>query len=319
MRLENSVGHARWQDHIAWNSTLIVLRGVAQVMFQPHAGTGLLFVAGLAVGSPLVALGAFLGSAIGTGVALLLKFDRTELRDGIYGFNSALVGLALLVLLRPVPTTWALLVLGAALASIVTRLARQFVPFPTYTAPFVLVTWLALALVHGAAGKSIDRTPPTAPRTPASFVESVLAGEAEVMLGSSAVTGFLFLAGIALSDWRHATLALIGSVVGTLQAIYHHDPSGSISLGLYGYNASLAAMAIWLSRSSLALSILAAVVSVPLTEFFPKTLGIPALTAPFVVASWIVLAFLALDPLLGRTMNKASDVQRADQPKAEVT
>ncbi|AGA25582.1 urea transporter [Singulisphaera acidiphila] len=297
----------------------IVLRGVAQVMFQPHAGTGLLFVAGLAVGSPLVALGAFLGSAIGTGVAFLLKFDRTELRDGIYGFNSALVGLALLVLLHPVPATWALLVLGSALAAIVTHLARRFVPFPTYTAPFVLVTWLALALVHGVAGKSIDTSPPAAPRTPAGFVEAVLAGEAEVMLGSSAVTGILFLAGIALSDWRHATLALIGSVVGTLQSIYHHDPSGSISLGLYGYNASLAAMAIWLSRSSLALSILAAVVSVPLTEFFPKALGIPALTAPFVVASWIVLALLALDPLLGRTMNKASNVQRADQPKAEVT
>ncbi|WP_074316847.1 urea transporter [Singulisphaera sp. GP187] len=309
-----------WQHGIAWTSTLVVLRGVAQVMFQPHAGTGLLFVIGLAVGSPLVALGAILGSAIGTGVAIILKYDRIEIGDGIYGFNSALVGLALLVLLRPVPTTWVLLVLGSALASIVTRLARQFMSFPTYTAPFVLVTWLALALLHGVSGHSLDTIPPPTPRTPVGFVESVLAGEAEVMLGSSAVTGILFLAGIALSNWRHALLALIGSVVGTLQAIYHNDPSGSISIGLYGYNASLAAMAIWLSRSSLALSILAAVVSVPITEFFPKALGVPALTAPFVIASWIVLALLALDPVLGMTLSVGSKkVQRVDQPEAEVS
>ncbi|WP_406697057.1 urea transporter [Singulisphaera sp. Ch08] len=307
-----------WQYGVAWTSTLVVLRGIAQVMFQPHAGTGLLFLAGLAVGSPLVALGAILGSAIGTGVAVVLRYDRNEISDGIYGFNSALVGLALLVLLRPVPMTWVLLVLGAALASVVTRLARQFAPFPTYTAPFVLVTWLALVLVHGVAGKSIDTIPAPAPRSPSTFIESVLAGEAEVMLGSRSLPGALFLMGIALSNWRHAVLALIGSVVGTLQSIYHNDPSGSVSLGLYGYNASLAAMAIWLARSSLALSILAAVVSVPLTEFFPKALGIPALTAPFVIASWIVLALLALDPYLGRTVNGVSKVQSADQPEAEV-
>lgn len=309
---------AEWQSGLPWITTLIILRGVAQVMFQPHAGTGLLFVAGLAVGSPLVALGAVLGSALGTGVAALLKFDRTELNDGIYGFNSALVGLALLVFLRPMPTTWVLLVLAAALAAFVTWLMRRFVPFPTYTAPFVLVTWLALLVVHGSFGPSLDTVAPPSPRTPSGFVESVLAGEAEVMLGSSALTGLLFLGGIAISNWRHAILALVGSIVGTLQAAYHSDPSGSISLGLYGYNASLAAMAIWLSRPSLGLSILAAVVSVVLTEFFPKALGIPALTAPFVVASWIVLTLMALDPVLGQAANGDSQRQGADHPEAEV-
>ena len=72
---------AGWQQPIAWDAMRVVLRGIAQVMFQPHAGTGLLFVAGLAVGSPLVALGALLGSAIGTG--------RSKIRTGLNACLSA--------------------------------------------------------------------------------------------------------------------------------------------------------------------------------------------------------------------------------------
>ncbi|WZO96327.1 urea transporter [Isosphaeraceae bacterium EP7] len=280
----------RWNGAVGARRIMsVVLRGVAQVMFQPHAGTGLLFVIGLAFGSPLFAAGALLGSLIGSAVAVALKFPADEIEQGIYGFNSALVGLALLVLLRPVPTTWILIVVGCVLASLVTRLARQFLPFPTYTAPFVLVTWAALLTAHGMAGNSIDPPHSPVPVESAGFLRSVLAGEAEVMLGASSLTGAFFLIGIALSDPRHAILALVGSTVGTLTAMYHGDPDPSVSLGLYGYNAALTAMAVYLWRRSLLVPILGALISVPLTEFFPKSLGLPALTAPFVVASWIVL------------------------------
>ncbi|WP_165221654.1 urea transporter [Aquisphaera insulae] len=282
-------------------AVLVVLRGVAQVMFQPSAATGAFFLAGLAVGSPLVAFGALLGSAIGTATALLGEFPREEIERGLYGFNSALVGVAPLVLLQPRPTTWAAIVIGCMLAAIVTRLCRRYVPFPTYTAPFIAVTWALLLAVHGMSGRGIDAPPGPAPAvtaSPAGFLSEVLAGEAEVWLGTSPLTGLLFLVGIALSEWRHAAMAVIGSVAGTLLAFYHRDPEASIALGIYGYNAALAAMAIWLARPSLVPVLLAALVSVPLTEFFPSSLGLPALTAPFVAASWIVLILLALDPYL---------------------
>lgn len=45
---------------------LIVLRGVGQVFFQENALTGLLFVIGIAVSSPLMAIGAIIGSTVGT-------------------------------------------------------------------------------------------------------------------------------------------------------------------------------------------------------------------------------------------------------------
>jgi urea transporter len=46
--------------------------------------------------------------------------------------------------------------------------------------------------------------------------------------------------------------------------------------------------------------ILAAIISVPLTEFFPSWLGIPGLTAPFVAAAWIVIAVGQLEDLFVR-------------------
>jgi len=277
-----------------------VLRGVAQVMFQPHAGTGILFVVGLALGSPLVAVGALLGSALGTGLAWLLNYDREEIKNGIYGFNSSLVGIGLLTLLQPAPMTWVLVVLGSLLASPATYYMRQYLPFPTYTTPFILVTWLALVVGHGTIGHKLDAKPPALPEHELNFFDSILAGEAEVMLGASSLTGILFVVGIALSDWRHALIAVLGSAIGTWQARTHLDLEGNIALGIYGYNATLAAMAIWLSKSSLSGVLLSAIISVPLVEYFPKASGLPALTAPFVVATWMVLAFDGLDPLIGR-------------------
>lgn len=280
----------------ARNAVLIILRGVGQVMFQAHAGTGLCFLAGIAVASPVMLAGGVIGAILGPLVAYLAKFDRNEIADGIHGFNPTLVGLATVFLLRPgSPTTWMLLVVGCVAATLITYLARRFLKFPTYTAPFIVTTWAVLAIAHAVAGPSID-VPPSAPVIASGgFFREVLRGEAEVMFGANLATGILFLVGIALSSPWHATMALMGSVVGTALAAYHGDASQPLSIGIYGYNAALAAMAIFLTRRSFTLSILAAAIATMLTEFFPKALGLPALTAPFVVASWIVLALLCAE------------------------
>jgi urea transporter len=80
----------------------------------------------------------------------------------------------------------------------------------------------------------------------------------------------------------------------------------SIALGLYGYNATLAAVALFLWRRSLIPPLLGILLSVPLTELLPM-LGLPALTAPFVLATWIVLSFGWLDGrLFGEKVAPAS-------------
>ena len=276
-----------------------VLRGLGQVMFQRNAVTGLLFLAGLAIASPWLAVGAGAGSVIGTVVASLLRFSAGDIDDGIYGFNSALVGAAAVALLPATAITWGLAAAGAAVAAPVTWLLRRQLHFPTYTAGFVLVAW-GMLLVAGLVG---DRLQPATPAVAVKagwegFAEEVAAGLAEVMFSSKAASGLCFLAGIAVSSWRQAVVAVLGAALGTLGAMYHGDPAGSVALGMYGYNAALAAMAAYLARPSLLPAALAAFASVPLVEFFPSTLGVPALTAPFIMAAWIVLAFMAIDAAL---------------------
>ncbi len=265
---------------------LAVFRGIGQVFFQENALTGACFALGIAFSSPLMAVGSIVGSAIGTATARLMKFDRSEESAGIYGFNSALVGIAALFFFKVGALCIALLVVGSVAAALVTWLMRRYVPFPTYTAPFIVTTWALYFLGLSLGAAPVEAGAPVT----AGFVEAVAHGIGQVMFQASIWTALLFLIGIALNDWRHALWVVAASVVGTLVGVYHHDSSEEIAaLGIYGYNATLAAIALFLWRRSLIPPLLGILLSVPITENFPM-LGLPALTAPFVLATWIVLA-----------------------------
>jgi len=191
-------------------------------------------------------------------------------------------------------------------ATIATKLVRAHVPFPTYTSPFIVVTWgiFFLGPMLGAAG--VESSGETTVRSSIALLktEAVAHGVSQVMFQASLWTGILFLAGIGVSEWRHAVLVLLGSIVGMLAASYHATASSgaihierllelthgaNIALGLYGYNATLVAVALFLWRRSLMPILLGTILSVPLTELVPL-LGLPALTAPFVLATWLVMS-----------------------------
>ena len=283
-----------------------ILRGIGQVFFQENAWTGGCFALGIAISSPLMALGAVVGAAIGAATARVLKFDEKELTAGIYGFNSTLVGIATLFFFRPGVMSSFLLVGGCVVATLLTWLARKYVPFPTYTAPFIVTTWVLFLL-----GKALSVSPVElgGPLEGAGMVQAVAHGVSQVMFQASLWTGLLFLVGIALSNWEHAVWVLLGSIVGMLVGSYHAtaaarvlDPESlverglleNVALGLYGYNATLAAVALFLWRRSLIPPLLGMLLAVLLTDLIPM-LGLPALTAPFVLVTWLVLAFGWLD------------------------
>src|SRR5262249_34144618 len=96
---------------------------------------------------------------------------------------------------------------------------------------------------------------------------------------------------------------LAGSIAGMLVAWHHTteatraiDPErlvdralfDNIALGLYGFNATLAPVALYLWRRSLVAPVLGMLLTVPIAELVSR-LGVPALTAPFVLATWLVL------------------------------
>jgi len=289
---------------------LVVLRGVGQVFFQENALTGALFIVGLALSSPLMAAGAVVGSAIGTAVAWGLKYDKAETQGGIYGFNSTLVGIASFFFFPPGILLIGFLIAGCVVAAFVTRFMRSSLPFPTYTTPFIVTTWGVFFLGQALGLVPDPGAAPLVPNPQSGFyVEAAAHGIGQVMFQGSHWTGLFFLLGIALSERRHAILVLTGSAVGMLVALYHFtlgadaiDPERLITrsafdvikLGLYGYNATLAPVALYLWKKSLIAPVLGMLLSVPLTELFPW-LGLPALTAPFVLAVWIVLILEQLE------------------------
>lgn len=284
------------------------------MFFQENALTGLLFVIGIALCSPIMAAGLLVGAVIGTAVAHFMKFDQGEVTAGIYGFNAALVGIATLFFFQLGMVSIALLLVGCVAVTFLTRAMRQFVPFPTYTMPFVLTTWVIFFAGNAAGAPPFDLTTKAlVPNFAMPFhVEATAHGIGQVMFQGSFWTGLFFLVGIAINDKRHATWVLLGSIVGMLVASYHIevgsraiDPERLINrsqyetilLGLYGYNATLAAVALSLWRKSIIPPILGILLSVPLTEFVPM-LGLPALTAPFVLATWLVILLGQLETML---------------------
>jgi urea transporter len=276
------------------------LRGIGQVFFQDNALTGACFAVGIAISSPLMGLGALLGTAIGTATAKLARFDAAETRDGIYGFNATLVGIASFFFFQPGPASVILLLVGGVAATFLTRVLRKLLPFPTYTSPFVLTAW-----AHWLLGPAIGAAwvGPGEPPTAANPLIATANGISQVMFQANVGTALLFVAGIALHNWRHALWVVAASALGVVVANYHVTPaqraldperlvprflSENINLGLYSYNATLPALALFLWRRSLIPALLGILLSVPLTELLPMT-GLPALTAPFILATWVVL------------------------------
>lgn len=298
----------------------VVFRGIGQIIFQENAITGVLFVAGILLGAPLEAAGIVLGAAIGTATAHLMNFDKGDVVAGIYGFNAALVGIATFFFFQLGVGSILLMVVGCIAAAFLTMLMKKHVPFPTYTTPFILVTW-AIYLLAPLVGAAMHE--PGYPADPVEIpyvIEAVAHGVGQVMFQGTLAAGILFLIGMAVGDWRHAAWVLAGSVVGMAMATFHLtvgasalDPHqlvershfANVALGLYGYNATLTAVALFLWRRSLIPPLLGMVLTVPLTEFIPL-LGIPALTAPFVLATWIILVLGRLDRQLFKEASPAA-------------
>jgi urea transporter len=288
----DSLERARLPESVSQN-WLIPLTGLGQIMFQNSALTGAFFLTGIAIVSPLVAAGAIVGSAVGTVTAHFLRYDRDEIRDGIYGFNSALVGIALLSHNQPYLLTLALALAGSIAATPLTQAMRQRLPVPSYTAPFIVTTWVAFYVAQELDIPVVVAPPVTAEQS-LDVTVAVVRGLSEVMFQANVLTGALIFIGILLCSWKGAIWSIIGSLVGLLTGLSYHEPEATLSLGLYGYNAALTAMALALYRPSVLLPFVGAVMSVPFTEKLPL-IGLPTLTTPFVIASWIVIAMDRLD------------------------
>jgi urea transporter len=292
------------------------LRGVGQVMFQDNPLSGLLFLAAVAWGAVAadaieVLVGGALALLSGTLMAMWLRADARSLAAGLYGYNAVLVGLALPTFLAPSPLLWCYVVLGGAV-SVVCMLGTVNVTrawsVSALTFPFVLTSWLLLLATYGFAGlegtalpfanqvEPIDASAASL-LDPAGFAAGVLHSVSQVFLKGDGVSALLFLAGLAASSLSAAAFGLGGAVLAVLSAHALGAESELISAGLMGFSPVLTAIALGTVFYAPAPRVAAyAVLGTVFTVIVQAALnvllapfGIPTLTAPFVLATWLFM------------------------------
>lgn len=292
----------------------LYLKGAGQVMFQGNIWTGIFFLAGIFYGAydadmPAVAWGAVIGTFMSTITGYLLKYPADRGINGLWGFNGILVGCALPTFLGNTPQMWLALVIFSSMTTwVMYGLNLLLAPYKvsSFTFPFVLTTWfilMAARIMHALPDSGLG-----APELPGNFSAAFdtsfkslliywLRGISQVFLIKSWVTGLLFLIGLFISSRWAACWAAIGSAVSLAIAILYECNGADIANGLFGFSPVLTAIALgttfyhvnWRTAIWALLGIFATVFIQAAMDTFFSPIGIPTLTGPFCVATWLFL------------------------------
>lgn len=289
-------------------------RGIGQVMFQDNILTGFIFLIGIFWGAyeegiGIVAWGALVGVLASTLTGYILHLPDIRGAQGLWGFNGVLVGCAFPTFLGNTLWMWLALILCSAMTTWVRTgmdniLSRWKISSLTF--PFVLSTWvflLAARLFHGIPPVNMG-TPEFAvganealDMTFGALVVYWLKGISQVFLINSWVTGIFFLVALAVSNWRAAIWAAVASAVALATVIMWKGPGEDIANGLYGFSAVLTGIALgatfcnnsWKASVWTLIAIVATVFVQGATNAFFSPMGLPTLTGPFCLATWIFL------------------------------
>lgn len=263
----------------------VVLRGVGQVFFQNNALTGLIFLAGIFYNSSVLGLGAILGNIISTYSARLFGYNKEDIENGLYGFNGTLTGIAILFFFELNIITIIAIIIGSIISTLLMYLIKRKIP--AYTSPFVISTWIVICILlflfpnyFITSGSEVVYH--------INIFESVTKGFGEVMFQDNIITGLFFIFGILLNSPKYFYYALYGSIFSIIIAYIFSFPLTAINLGLFSYNAILTSMAFANEKRSLFFSTFGIILSILIILIFNK-FGAIALTAPFVVSTWIIL------------------------------
>lgn len=297
-------------SHFLLNFLDCVLRGVGQVMLQNNSYAGLLFLIGIFYNSALFGVAVLLGATVSTATAVLLDVDRALVRAGLFGFNGGLVAVALLYFLQPDILTWGCVIFAAACSTIIMAAMLTLLDvweIPALTAPFVF-TSLCFFLATARFGRlQSTHLLPTAglPKavtvegvvTASTVAEGVFNGIAQVFFQGNVITGILFAVGLIISSRIACAAALAGSLTGLLVAWGMGAAEPAIRSGAFGFNSVLVAIALGgvffvLNRTSIIYALLATIATAVVFAAVSaalEPLGVPALTLPFVLVTWVFL------------------------------
>nr|XP_020841410.1 urea transporter 1 isoform X4 [Phascolarctos cinereus] len=244
-----------------------ILRGVSQVVFINNPISGIIIIAGLLVQSPWWTLTGCLGNIVSTLTALLLSQDSPIFSSAL-GSVFSKWDLPVLTL----PFNMALTMYSAATGS-----KNPFFPTKVATTSVSNVTWSQINVPE--------------------LLKAIPVGVGQIYGCDNPWTGGLFLVAILLSSPLMGLHAAIGSTVGIIAGLTLSASFDDIYVGLWGYNSSLACMAIggifmaltWQTHLlSLACALFTAYLTAALTNMM-AVFGLSTCTWPFCLATLIFL------------------------------
>lgn len=293
------------------------LRGISQVFFIVNAVTGVVILIAIMVSSWSLGVIALLSSIIGTLIGKIGGAPANSLNNGLYGYNSVLAGMAMTLFLTG-SSKWIIALIAAAITAIFAATIVHFmknVDLPILTIPFILLTWFMLLVSYRL--KAFHLSESLVPQSLAyweleiagkvNWVEGFFTGIGQIFFLDNALSGVILFIAIFTGSWRFGLFAVIGNAIGLLLAYGLGGEHSLIFRGLYGYNTILTCMAVAVvfsteaNRFRFISGIVAACVTVLLTaSIFTWILpyGLPVLTLPFVLTTWLFLGARKVLPKL---------------------
>lgn len=284
-----------------YHVSLVTGRGVGQVMFQNNAFSGLLVLVGIFLNSWQMGVLAVSGNAISTLAAYLSGFRKEDIKDGLYGFNGTLVGLAVGVFMPVTLGSFLLMAVASCVSTWILRLFGMQRLFPPFTAPFIISVWILLGVcVQFAPDMLLVSDGASLAAESLDVLQALGMGIGQVMFQGNVLTGIFFLAALLVNSRVAAAYTLLGTLLPLPLAIGLGGSFDVLNAGLMGYNGALCAIALggtsWKSFMWASCSVLLSVV----LQIAGMEWGITTLTAPFVLSVWMVMGLQKIVRVSGR-------------------
>jgi len=259
-----------------WATAL--LNGFSQVLLLRNPMCGLCCLLAILLTAPGLVGGALLGALAGLLTAQARGYDRADRQAGLYCYNGVLIGILISAVLPWSVILPPLIIAAGGLSSIITHQWRKRGGklLIAYTAPFVLLGWAVLLIASPSPSGFVEADP----------LYALARGVGQIFLLDQPLAGLLIIIGMFIANPYAAMWAVIGSALGGGVALFA-DQAQAAWLGLYGFNAALAALAFSRQGEKPWVTLLAIALALLLQPLF-KPLPVPGLTAPFVAACWLM-------------------------------
>ncbi|EGC33383.1 hypothetical protein DICPUDRAFT_20609, partial [Dictyostelium purpureum] len=255
---------------------------------QANCITGVFFLVAMFYENWRLGLVAVICTIISTLTATLARFKEENIMDGLYGFNAALIGCALVFYFEFNFLVVVFFVIGSILSTFVMEVFLRN-KLPSYTFPFIGVTWVLLVIMR-------NERVPVFEKAPSSIIDYTVLDDysmpchsyGQVIFLGDAISGLLVLVGCYISTPIGTIYGIVSTIISQGISVYFGAPLSAIHAGLYGFNAVLVGVALGGKKTIDGLYVLIALIISSCFYVMVVEHNFTGLTFPFVLGSWFI-------------------------------